>query len=91
MLAGCVRGNYAAGLVLFFQSTGSESVTIIIQKLCRPYTDIAIDTWFLVGMAARLALGLGLHSSLTYNEVPEDIAQSRKRLFFSVYMMDRSV
>lgn len=42
-------------------------------------------------MAARLALGLGLHSSSTYVGIPEDIAQSRKRLFFSVYMMDRSV
>lgn len=49
------------------------------------------DTWFLVGMAARLALGLGLHSSPTYAGIPVDIAESRKRLFFSVYMMDRLV
>lgn len=42
-------------------------------------------------MAARLALGLGLHSSSSYIGIPVDVAESRKRLFFSVYMMDRSV
>lgn len=90
MLAGCIGGDNAAGLVLFLQSIGSKLVLYISLSLGN-YTDILPDTWFLVGMAARLALGLGLHSSSTYVGIPVDIAQSRKRLFFSVYMMDRSV
>lgn len=49
------------------------------------------DTWFLVGLAARLALGMGLHSSSTYDNMAFDMQQSRKRIFFSIYMMDRYV
>lgn len=47
------------------------------------------DTWFLVGLAARLAVGIGLHSASTYEGFPYDLVQRRKRLFFSIYMMDR--
>jgi hypothetical protein len=50
-----------------------------------------VDTWFLVGLAARIALGMGLHASSTYEGLDTNIAEMRKRLFFSVYMMDRYV
>lgn len=49
------------------------------------------DTWFLVGTAARLAIGMGLHCDQTLQSLPNEEAQRRKRLFFSVYMMDRMV
>ncbi|KAL2812528.1 fungal-specific transcription factor domain-containing protein [Aspergillus granulosus] len=49
------------------------------------------DTWFLVGLAARLALGMGLHTSSTYDGLPVDVQERYKRVFFSVYMMDRVV
>ncbi|KAF4124736.1 GAL4 [Geosmithia morbida] len=49
------------------------------------------DTWFLVGLAARLALGMGLHTSGIYVGMPVDMVQRRKRIFFSIYMMDRVV
>ncbi|KAJ4424213.1 hypothetical protein N0V82_001079 [Gnomoniopsis sp. IMI 355080] len=64
---------------------------IMLQVSYSFFNQLGPNTWFLVGMAARLALGLGLHSSSTYVGIPVDIAQSRKRLFFSVYMMDRVV
>lgn len=48
-----------------------------------------LDTWFLVGMAARVALGCGLHTASTYDKLPRDIAEQRKRIFFCIYMMDR--
>lgn len=47
------------------------------------------DTWFLVGIAARLALGRGLHTVSTYTNLPVDEQERRKRVFFSIYMMDR--
>lgn len=50
-----------------------------------------LDTWFLVGLAARLAVGMGLHAASSYESLPTDVAERRKRLFFSVYMMDRYV
>jgi len=49
------------------------------------------DTWFLVGTAARLAIGMGLHCDATLQGLPTDQIERRKRLFLSVYMMDRCV
>jgi hypothetical protein len=48
-----------------------------------------LDTWFLVGTAARLAIGMGLHCDATLQGLPIDQVERRKRIFFSVYMMDR--
>lgn len=47
------------------------------------------DTWFLVGLAARLALGMGLQTSSIYEGMSSDMVQRRKCIFFSIYMMDR--
>jgi hypothetical protein len=49
------------------------------------------DTWFLVGVAARMATGMGLHTSDVYQTLAVDVAEQQKRLFFSLYMMDRYV
>jgi hypothetical protein len=44
-----------------------------------------------VGTAARLAIGMGLHCDQTLQNLSNDQVERRKRLFFSVYMMDRLV
>ncbi|OHE98380.1 hypothetical protein CORC01_06376 [Colletotrichum orchidophilum] len=49
------------------------------------------NTWTLVGLGARMAIGLGMHTSAAYEGLPADVSEKRKRLFFSVYMMDRVV
>lgn len=49
------------------------------------------DTWFLVGVAARMATGMGLHTSEIYQSLTVDMAEQQKRLFFCLYMMDRYV
>ncbi|KAL4966168.1 Zn(II)2Cys6 transcription factor [Aspergillus stella-maris] len=49
------------------------------------------NTWFLVGVAARMAIGMGLHTSDVYESLTPDAADYQKRLFFSLYMMDRVV
>ncbi|CAK7236010.1 hypothetical protein SBRCBS47491_009490 [Sporothrix bragantina] len=53
------------------------------------FNQLGPNTWFLVGMAARVALGCGLHTASTYDKLPIDVAEQRKRIFFSIYMMDR--
>ncbi|ETS74584.1 hypothetical protein PFICI_13068 [Pestalotiopsis fici W106-1] len=53
------------------------------------FNQLGPNTWFLIGMAARLAIGLGLHTAAAYKNLPFDVANMRKRLFFSIYMMDR--
>lgn len=50
-----------------------------------------LDTFFLVGVAARMAIGMGLHTSSSYLNLPVDVVEYRKRIFFSLYMMDRCV
>ncbi|KAI1869750.1 uncharacterized protein JN550_005731 [Neoarthrinium moseri] len=55
------------------------------------FNQLGPNTWFLVGMAARIAIGMGIHSSSTYKAFTVDEAERRKRLFFSIYMMDRVV
>ncbi|CAG8905943.1 unnamed protein product [Penicillium egyptiacum] len=44
-----------------------------------------------LGPTARLALGMGLHAASSYHRFPFDVQQRRKRIFFSIYMMDRVV
>ena len=55
------------------------------------FNQLGPNTWFLVGISARLALGLGLHTASTYKSMPCDAVERRKRIFFSIYMMDRVV
>ncbi|KAM5380101.1 hypothetical protein ACJZ2D_003748 [Fusarium nematophilum] len=64
---------------------------IMLQVSYSFFNQLGPNTWFLVGLAARLAVGIGLHASSTYEGLPTNVAERRKRLFFSVYMMDRVV
>ncbi|KAK6068041.1 hypothetical protein SCUP515_09823 [Seiridium cupressi] len=85
------RGNNASSLVLVLQPARPKSVSSSYTILTWQNADFRVDTWFLVGLAARLAVGMGLHTSSTYETLPVDVAEKRKRLFFSIYMMDRVV
>ncbi|KAJ5804438.1 transcriptional regulator family: Fungal Specific TF [Penicillium psychrosexuale] len=64
---------------------------IMLQVSYSFFNQLGPNTWYLVGMAARLAVGMGLHSSSIYAGMPVDMEQRRKRIFFSIYMMDRVV
>lgn len=50
-----------------------------------------VDMWHTTGLALRVALGLNLHHQ--ENDTNEDLLQSElcKRLFWSAYVMDRSI
>ncbi|KEQ83874.1 hypothetical protein M438DRAFT_274255 [Aureobasidium pullulans EXF-150] len=64
---------------------------IMLQVSYSFFNQFGPNTWFLVGTAARLALGMGLHCDSTSQALSRVQAIRRKRLFFSVYMMDRLV
>lgn len=49
------------------------------------------DTWYLVGIASRLALGLGWHSEQSFNSFVQEQKERYKRIFWCLYMMDRVV
>ncbi|EMR63871.1 putative c6 zinc finger domain containing protein [Eutypa lata UCREL1] len=63
--------------------------TIVLQVSFSFFNQLGPNTWFLVGTAARMALGMGLHTASAYENLPFNIANLRKRIFFSIYMMDR--
>ncbi|KAI9151510.1 Pyrimidine pathway regulatory protein [Paramyrothecium foliicola] len=50
-----------------------------------------VDLWYTVGLALRLALGIDLHRQETNTSGDFVQAEMRKRVFWSVYNMDRSI
>ncbi|KAH8812618.1 fungal-specific transcription factor domain-containing protein [Xylogone sp. PMI_703] len=64
---------------------------LMLQVSYSFFNRIGPNTWFLVGVAARMAIGMGLHAASTYQNLPVNVSEHRKRLFFSLYMMDRVV
>ncbi|KAK0374029.1 cytochrome P450 [Colletotrichum limetticola] len=64
---------------------------LLLQVSYSFFNQLGPNTWTLVGLGARMAIGLGMHASSTYEGLPADVSEKRKRLFFSVYMMDRVV
>lgn len=89
------RGYYNKALQYLEQAFSSGDMAaleaIMLQVSYSFFNQLGPNTWFLVGMAARLAVGIGLHTSSTYAGMPVDMEQRRKRIFFSIYMMDRLV
>ncbi|KAJ5934061.1 hypothetical protein N7466_003608 [Penicillium verhagenii] len=49
------------------------------------------NIWYMIGLAMRTAIDLGLHREENYHQLKPDEAQSRRRVFWSVYVMDRSI
>ncbi|OQD69681.1 hypothetical protein PENPOL_c002G01307 [Penicillium polonicum] len=77
------------------QALGGDEMStleaIVLQVSYSFFNQLGPNTWFLVGTAARLALGMGLHAASSYRKFPLNVQQRRKRIFFSIYMMDRVV
>lgn len=49
------------------------------------------NIWYMVGLAMRTAIDLGLHRESSYRNMKPDESQRKRRLFWSVYLMDRSI
>ncbi|KAJ5636903.1 uncharacterized protein N7484_010216 [Penicillium longicatenatum] len=47
--------------------------------------------WYMIGLAMRTAIDLGLHREENYLHLKPHEAQSMRRVFWSVYVMDRSI
>ncbi|KAG9596107.1 phenylacetate 2-hydroxylase, partial [Aureobasidium melanogenum] len=89
------RLYYEKGMTYFDASMDYGDVValeaIMLQVSFSFFNQLGPNTWFLVGTAARLALGMGLHCDSTYSSLSTIQAIRRKRLFLSIYMMDRLV
>jgi hypothetical protein len=86
---------YNKAMLYFEEALGyGEMATLEVLMLQVSYSffnQLGPNTWFLVGVAARVAVGMGLHTSSSYDNMSVEDFERRKRLFFSVYMMDRVV
>ncbi|KAJ5654720.1 hypothetical protein N7490_001723 [Penicillium lividum] len=49
------------------------------------------NIWYMIGVAMRTAIDLGLHREDNYLGLKPDEAQSRRCVFWSIYVMDRSI
>lgn len=77
---------------LGFGATSALSA-ILLQVSYSFFNKVGPNTWYLVGVGVRIAIGVGLHTapSAAVQRLPLDVQEYRKRLFFSLYMMDRVV
>lgn len=60
----------------------------IMFKLRSSFTS---DIWYSIGLAMRTAIDAGVHRNQYYLNLPPDEADIRRRLFWSVYVIERSV
>ncbi|RAK89045.1 hypothetical protein BO79DRAFT_265585 [Aspergillus costaricaensis CBS 115574] len=86
---------YNKAMVYFEDALGLGDMAalevMMLQVSYSFFNQVGPNTFFLVGVAARMAIGIGLHSSSSYANLPSDVVEYRKRIFFSLYMMDRVV
>ncbi|KAF9884230.1 hypothetical protein FE257_001962 [Aspergillus nanangensis] len=86
---------YNKAMVYFESALGYGDMAalevLMLQVSYSFFNQIGPNTWFLVGVAGRMAIGMGLHTASTYHTLDVEIAEYRKRIFFSLYMMDRVV
>ncbi|EKG14886.1 hypothetical protein MPH_07926 [Macrophomina phaseolina MS6] len=84
-------------MVYFYGALSSGNMAaldaLLLQVSYSFFNRVGSNTWYLVGSAIRLAVGMGLHTAP--NDItrllPLDVQEYRKRLFWSLYMMDRVV
>ncbi|KAL4770717.1 hypothetical protein BDW60DRAFT_208813 [Aspergillus nidulans var. acristatus] len=58
---------------------------LILQVSYFLFSSAGPNTWFLVGVTARMAIGMGLHTREVYETLAPDAADYQKRPFFSLY------
>ncbi len=50
-----------------------------------------VSLWHVVGFAARVAIALNLHRRVDDTSLPGNVVEQRKRVFYSLYNLDRLV
>ncbi|OJD35047.1 c6 zinc finger domain containing protein [Diplodia corticola] len=84
-------------MTYFYRALSSGNMAaldaLLLQVSYSFFNRVGSNTWYLVGSAIRLAVGTGLHTAPndSTRQLPLDVQEYRKRLFWSLYMMDRVV
>ncbi|RDW60105.1 hypothetical protein BP5796_11711 [Coleophoma crateriformis] len=68
---------------------GIEAMALLVIYNLRSSSSSA--AWYMIGLAMRTAVDLGLHREAYYKALTPRTAQMRRRLFWTVYLLERSV
>ncbi|KEF61337.1 uncharacterized protein A1O9_02903 [Exophiala aquamarina CBS 119918] len=87
---------YNQAMTYFFDALSVEGISALDSMLLQInysfFNRVGANTWYLVGSAIRLAVGMGLHApNASAKQLPMDVQEHRKRIFWSLYMADRVV
>ncbi|GKZ21772.1 hypothetical protein AbraIFM66951_008764 [Aspergillus brasiliensis] len=69
--------------------TNIEALMLLVLYHMR--TSSATRVWYLIGLAMRICIDLGLHRESQYRRMRPYEGQMRRRLFWSVYLVERYV
>ena len=87
---------YDQAMIYFFDALSVEGTSaldsMLLQITYSFFNRVGANTWYLVGSAIRLAVGMGLHApNICAKQMPMEVQEHRKRIFWSLYMADRVV
>jgi hypothetical protein len=67
--------------------TGLEAVLLLVLYHLRSSSSSKV--WYMLGLAMRICVDFGLHREVQYRKLGAHEAQKRRRLFWSVYIIER--
>ncbi|KAK8865930.1 hypothetical protein IAR55_001079 [Kwoniella newhampshirensis] len=65
--------------------------SLILLGIYAMFDPSGISLWHVVGFAARVAVALNLHRRVDDSNLPAKVVEHRKRVFYSLYNLDRLV
>ncbi|KAL0944823.1 C6 transcription factor [Colletotrichum truncatum] len=66
-----------------------EAMTLLVIFHLRSTSSHGL--WYMIGLAMRTSIDLGLHRAAYEQNLPEPTVQKRRRLFWSVYSLERAI
>lgn len=72
-----------------FSLAGLEAILLLVLYHLRLSSPSKV--WYMLGLAMRISIDLGLHRELHYRNTERVEAQRRRRLFWSVYLVERYI
>ncbi|TDZ19816.1 putative transcriptional regulatory protein [Colletotrichum orbiculare MAFF 240422] len=66
-----------------------EAMTLLVVFHLRSTSSHGL--WYMIGLAMRTSIDLGLHRAAHERGLPEAVVQRRRRLFWSVYSLERTI
>lgn len=66
-----------------------EAMILIVNYKLR--TSLSSRLWYMIGLAMRTAVEAGMHREYYYRNLDPEVALSRRRVFWSVFVLERSI